>query len=125
MPKFDVHIFAVVRVKVADVEAATPAEAAADAYDRTDVGRLLQQDRLLVPSGKYSDDYPGSPHRPGHRHVSYVEFADDYGDQILVDCQDDPQYERSEWFATDEVERLAAQLRTERIEAEIARLKGD
>lgn len=37
MPKYDVHIYAIVRVKVAGVEASSPAEAASHAESNTDL----------------------------------------------------------------------------------------
>jgi hypothetical protein len=72
--KHDVHIYAIVRVKVPGVEAPNPQEAITKALADTDLDATFTR-------------CPGD-----------VEFADEVS-HYLVDVADDPEHERSQWFA--------------------------
>lgn len=80
MPKFNVHIFAVVRVKICDVEAESQIEAIAAACQSVNLDGLFNniQDRLGAD-----------------RNVSEVEFGDEIT-HYLVDEDGDEDFERSQ-----------------------------
>jgi hypothetical protein len=76
--KYNVHLYAVVRVKVNDVEA----ESQTEAIDKA--GSMVNFNSLLDAS------------RPS-RVVEYVEYADEVN-TALVDEQGDEDYERSKFY---------------------------
>lgn len=78
MPKYDVHIFAVVRVKVPNVEASNRVQACKRAEDRVDFYGLLRQDH---PQACVED-------------MEYAEETSHY----LVDVVGDIDYEKSKWL---------------------------
>lgn len=87
MQKYDVHMFAIVRVKVADVEA----ESMVQAINKvTDEG--IESGRVLYRLFERLDGYNGLE----------VEFADQY-DGFLVDLHGDPHFEQSKRFKADGV----------------------
>jgi hypothetical protein len=78
--KYDVHIFAVVRVKVAGIGAESQTEAIVKAEDSVDLYRLF--------------------HNPGAFSVEAAEFADGIS-HYLVDEVGDSTHERSRFYETD------------------------
>lgn len=86
--KFDVHVFAVVRVKVVNIEAGSHAEAIELAEKKVwDCCRL----------------FDGEYHVPEHRvGIASTELADgEAPTSYLVDEQGDVEYERSKWYNSD------------------------
>jgi hypothetical protein len=78
--KYDVHIFAVVRVKIAGVDAESQTEAIVNAEDSVDLYRLFEN--------------------PGAFGVEATDFADEIT-HYLVDEVGDSTYERSRFYEAD------------------------
>ena len=92
---FDVHLFAVVRVKVTGVEADSASEAAAKA-DKSVEPCAIFDEALNAASADvvgWRDRLPGAK-------IEYVEFADEIVD-YLVDEQGDEEFLNSRWFGPD------------------------
>lgn len=83
--RYNVHLFAVVRIKVPNVEAASMIEANQKAYD-------LVGDHLF---DYFSNDTPRG--LPGVEHVEYAEELS----HCLTDIVGDDEYEQSRWFKND------------------------
>jgi hypothetical protein len=82
--KYNVHVFAVVRVKVAGVEADSQTEA-------------IEKARACVDwYGTFENISVRGKHVPGV-HIDATEFAEEFS-HYLVDEQDDPEYNNSQWF---------------------------
>ena len=81
MPKYHVHVYAIVRVLVPDVEAENQEEACKKAEQMVDLHQLFEQMHFDPP-------------------VGYVEFADDL-DGFLVDEDGDTEHERSTGYDKD------------------------
>jgi hypothetical protein len=71
MPKYHVHVYPVVRVPVADIEADSPEEACQKAEQAIDFSNLFSQ-----PGTEYADDIDG----------------------FLVDEEGDPEHKLSAWY---------------------------
>lgn len=92
--KHDVHVFAIVRVKIENVEAESQTEAIDKAEKAVDFHRLLHQsDRSLAA---YSRDWYGTSGIA----VTCVEFAEECS-HYLVDEAGDEEYARSKWYQSD------------------------
>ena len=102
--KFDVHLYAVVRVKVSGVEAASHEAAVEQAINDTDVYACI----------------PGPD----------TEFADEYS-HFLVDVVGDEDNDESKWFysldqpSTSNLKRLVAWFDAGRDETELAQIIAD
>ncbi|MDZ4688376.1 MAG: hypothetical protein SH850_25155 [Planctomycetaceae bacterium] len=73
-PRYDVHLFAIVRLKVGDIAAVNPRAALAAALAEPSMVQRLE--RLNAPDREFDQDFS----------------------HFGVDLVDDPDYERSEWF---------------------------
>ena len=83
MPKYHVHCFAVVRVRVPNVRAMSQQQAIELATKSVNWHRVLGDGYNIPPT-------PGEP-------VSDQEFAEEFS-HFLVDEADDPEYEQSRWY---------------------------
>ena len=79
MPKYNVHIYPIVRVQVREVEAETPEAAIKQAEALVDLHRLFAGDS------------------PAHPHIVSIEYADDM-DGFLVDEAGDPEHLKSTFY---------------------------
>ena len=77
--KYNVHLYAVVRVKVVDVEASSQEEAIAKAEDSVLLGRILNHERGLPDN------------------VECTEYAEEVV-RYLVDEEGDEEYDKSKWY---------------------------
>ncbi len=94
MPKYDVHIFVPVGIKVRSVDALSQVKAIATAWEWLDPSDWL--DRNIC----YCDDRPvGLPLPPKPEiHVERILYAEDEPVRYLVDVQGDRDYLESLWY---------------------------
>ena len=86
MNKYDVHIYAVVRVKLEGIEADSQREATDEARKRFEDGRIGEKLGLILPTN-----------------ATHAEYADEVV-RFLVDEQGNEEYRRSQWYDAKEAD---------------------